>query len=160
MTRDPNGDIGMWETSMGTCVTLLERWQGVQLSAAERAVHAAATAKIEKGQKKGLLGGILSKKSKKGKEGEGLLSGEGGAEGADALIPLEEDSGDPNSMDALMDLDKSGGRDAHLLSTAEEMMLEHAPATVRAAGCSQRSHGGRGCNRSWRGRSGTISLWP
>ena len=26
-----------------------------------------------------------------------------------------------------MDLDKSGGRDAHLLSTAEEMMLEHAP---------------------------------
>ena len=127
MTRDPNGDIGMWETSMGTCVTLLERWQGVQLSAAERAVHAAATAKIEKGQKKGLLGGILSKKSKKGKEGEGLLSGEGGAEGADALIPLEEDSGDPNSMDALMDLDKSGGRDAHLLSTAEEMMLEHAP---------------------------------
>lgn len=40
MTREANGDVYMWETTQGTYVPLLERWQGVQLSEAEKATLA------------------------------------------------------------------------------------------------------------------------
>lgn len=36
MTREPDGDVRIWETKTGTCLTLVERWYGKKLSAAER----------------------------------------------------------------------------------------------------------------------------
>jgi len=115
MTREPNGDVGLWETSMGTCVKMMDRWQGVQLSAQEKAALEAETAKVNRGAN---VGGKADKMFSALRKGAAALG-----DAADGAPEQAEAMPDPNEEIA-------GNLDIHLLSSAEEMLTEMATETL------------------------------
>ena len=119
MTREVDGHVFMWETTQGTYVPMSNRWQGKQLSAAEKAALAAQTALVTEGKEKA-SGGLFGRRKKKGGAAD---AAEGPADGAEAA----EDPAAADSM--LVDLEEAqvvGGADAHLLASAEEMLGQFA----------------------------------
>jgi len=117
MTREPNGDVGLWETSMGTCVKMMDRWQGVQLSAQETAALDAETAKVNR------VGAKADKALSFLKKGAGNVGGLLQGDAADGAPAQAEGMPDPNEEIA-------GNLDLHLLSSAEEMLSEMATETL------------------------------
>jgi len=114
MTRDPDGDVRIWETKTGTCLTLVERWYGKKLSAAERAEIAAAAAAAAASQE----GGVADVAGKLGKAiGGGLKTIASVGQVIHPLLedtpaaPMADDSGAPVA-----------GRDDLLARAAEDML--------------------------------------
>jgi hypothetical protein len=97
----------VWETSMGTCVKMMDRWQGVQLSAQEKAALEAETAKVNRGAN---VGGKADKMFSALRKGAAALG-----DAADGAPEQAEAMPDPNEEIA-------GNLDIHLLSSAEEML--------------------------------------
>ena len=96
MTREANGDVYMWETTQGTYVPLLDRWQGVQLTEEEKAKLAAETAKLTG----------AADDAKKKKKGGGFFGGgkKGKDEESTALVAAEGVEGARPRAEAVADL--------------------------------------------------------
>jgi len=110
MTREPGGDVSMWETSQGLSLTLLDRWQGVQLSAPEKAALEAAKGSStvkDADHKPNAFSRFRRKAAAKISE-------------AVADAPPEQDMPRPDDPSQLAELEAAGGIDAHLLSAADE----------------------------------------